>query len=838
MNSPINDLAVPNSASSLDVPWSGTGDPESARAYIQKSDSATSQTDEFDISVPTSPSVLHSADLNFTILSGFETTHEFEQDSALEYPKSYENSRENPNWDPSESSSTDSYSIISGTPNVLSDGYEGLVDTSVGTALIMEDTTISPADNVVTITYTANFTDITNYARLETIGFRVLVDRTITKDVSANLYLYNYDTPGWDLVYAENWDNAQTVEEIILPNTRISYLNSNNEVQIQLELVDQDAFTITYRDLKVDTLIAVQAPISTLDYAAMEFDLQGNVSVSGFFAWVRTLTPSIPGADLVVELYDANQTATRIDVTSKTEINLEPNLTSLISTHTITNFDTDEYIFIPFKSDYTDVELTVGNYFVILSSDTSNIYSLATLPYDGADQNDPDATVDHLFLRTDNGGVHWEKIKSGGGQVDAAPFAINLTRPYFPEEIDMKVDGFEVISYIDRKGIYENTSGYAWGLGNWDYKFESTYEDTANTITVPIEFNTTLVTNLDFDVDYSVVAYAKEATTSNYYVELNGYPSWEVNYTLTQAAYTGWNYLNSSFALPTDWIIEELLDTNYDSLMDDLVATQGVQYNEYWIEELVDGTYSINATSPNYVFEMNTYLQYEEEYWETSGFMQGDNISVSLDILNYSAPTSEIFIGSSQVEVYDPSNALLGPLTMLDLIPDATDARLVSNENILVTVYEFDSVNILNTTGATPQGEYSFVFKWNYGNEVGYKVLPVFVMEYGVDISNIAEDLDKHVDVVRSTIDSNLTTADTYNVSVFAIEDLTGASTDDEYHVNEATGHVYTDYGFNVNVSQILVNESLLNPGETVKVNITFENYNLYWANDVTINAQ
>ncbi|MHA1110816.1 MAG: hypothetical protein ACTSRE_06910, partial [Promethearchaeota archaeon] len=38
--------------------------------------------------------------------------------------------------------------------------------------------------------------------------------------------------------------------------------------------------------------------------------------------------------------------------------------------------------------------------------------------------------------------------------------------------------------------------------------------------------------------------------------------------------------------------------------------------------------------------------------------------------------------------------------------------------------------------------------------------------------------------------------------------------------------------------SQILVNESLLNPGETVKVNITFENYNLYWANDVTINAQ
>ncbi|TFG18991.1 MAG: hypothetical protein EU530_07520 [Promethearchaeota archaeon] len=839
VNSPTSDLSVPNSASSLDIPWSGTGDPESARAYIQKSDSAASQTDDFDISVPTSPSILYSADMNFTILSGYETTHEFEQDSPLNYPRSHENSRKNPNWSAIESLSTDSWMLVSGVENGLSGGYEGLVDTSVATALILEDTTISPADNIVTFEYTANFTGVTNYDRLKTIGFRVLVDRSITKDVSAKVYLYNYNSMGWDLLYTENWDNAQTIETIILTNTRIAHLNSNNEVQIRLELIDRDAFTVTYRDLKVEALIAVQAPLSTIHYAAMEFDVRGDVNVSGIFAWVRTLTPSVPGADLILELYDANQSAIRSVVTSATKINLEPNLTSLISNNTITNFDTDEYIFIPFKSDFSNVQLTVGNYFAVLSSDTSNIYSVVTLPYDGVGQdNDPDSIIDHLFLSSDNNRTSWEKITSGGGQVDAAPFAINITRPYLPEEIDMKIDGNDVISYINKDGVYENTSGYAWGLGKWGYEFVSIYEDISNTITVPIEFNTTLISNLDFDVVYSVVAYAKEATTTNYYVELNGLPSWEVNYTLNQGAYTGWNYLNSTFALPTDWIVEELLDTNYDSLMDDLVATQGDEYNEYWIEEDLDGVYSLNATSPNYVFEMNTYLQFDEHYWETNGFMRGDNISISLEILNYSTPTSQIFLGGSECEVYDPTNTLLAPLTMIDVNPDSTEAKIVDNENILATVYEFDSVNILNTTGATPQGEYSFVFKWNYGNEVGYKVLPVFVMEYGVDISDISEDLDKQVDVVRSTIASNLTTADTYNVSLFAIEDLTGAGIDDEYHVNDSSGYYYTEHGFNMNVAQILVNESLLNPGETVTVNITFENYNFYWANEVTINAQ
>ena len=63
-------------SSELDITWTDSGDPQTIRTYIQNSGAETSQVDDFDITVPTSPSAIHSADMNLTIQSGTETTHE------------------------------------------------------------------------------------------------------------------------------------------------------------------------------------------------------------------------------------------------------------------------------------------------------------------------------------------------------------------------------------------------------------------------------------------------------------------------------------------------------------------------------------------------------------------------------------------------------------------------------------------------------------------------------------------------------------------------------------------------------------------------------------------
>jgi len=830
-------LQSPNISSNLELPWEDSGDAQEVRAYIRNHSSALGQTDEFDITVPTTPSAIYSADMNFKILSGVETAHEFEQDTPLEYPRSYRNSRYNPYWTTNQGTSTDALTINRGIETGGSDGFTGLVDTNSGTSLDIRNDS-SSTDYEVRITYTANFTGVTGFDKLKTVGFRIYADRYITENVITDIYLYNTSSTTWDLVYNENWDLTREVQVILLQNTRLAYINSNNQVQIRINLRDNNPFSVFYYDLKVEALIAVQVDLSSSVYVAMEFDTRGDANASGLFAWVRTLTPTLPGANLIVQLYRANQTATRSNVVSAIKTVMKPG--TLLASNTITNFAQDNYVFIPFKSDYSKIALNVSNYFAVLSASSSGVYSVVTIPYSDGDSDpnnqDPDTTIDHLFLSNSTG--TWSKVKVGGGQVDASPFAINLTRSWLPEEIDMQIDGVDVRSYSNTSGIYAPTSGYYWGLGKWNNLFVTEIRDISNQITIQIDFNATTAPSLNFDVIYTAVVYSIEDTTTQYYVNLNEDPSWELNYTLSMTSYTGWEYKNFSFVIPSDWSLVELLDTNRNSLLEDYEVLVENGITQYWILEHVDGNYTLNATSPNYVFAMNTYLQFEDHYWETHGFMQGDNISLALGILNYTKTTSPIYSGVSSVEVYDPDNNPLPTLTMNDLTPDDSEAVLVNNQNLLLTYYEFNSKNLLNTTGSTRKGEYSLVFKYDNGNELGYKVLSIFIMEYGVNITNISEDLEKQMDIVRSSIVRNLTTASTYNVTVFAIEDITGLPLDGSYHIEEKIGLEYTQYNLNVNLTQIMVNESLFNPGEVVKLNITFESYNEFWDTTVDVHAQ
>ncbi|MBN2157079.1 MAG: hypothetical protein JW776_13630 [Candidatus Lokiarchaeota archaeon] len=835
------DLYNVQSSTDLDVPWEGSGDPQTVRSYVQKTDSESNQVDDFNISTPTSPSAVYSSSMNFTILSDYETVHTFETDSVLDYPRSDENSRQNPGWTTSESTSTDSLIITDGTSTIGSTGFTGLVDTNPNSYLGL-NSEFSPPDNMVNITYSANFTNVPGFVKARTIGFRLIMDRIISRAVTATIYLTNIQTGQLDLMKTQTWNDPDLIEEITLTNTRLSYLNANNQVNITIVLSNSfNSFYVLYNDLKVEALIASETAISTTNYVAMEFDVQGIVNVTGFFAWIRTLTPTLPNSELAVKLYRANQTGTRSTVVSTTQLNLEPEL--LMNSRIIDNYEGDEYAYIPFNADHSPIELNVSNYFVVLSANTSSIYSVVTIPYSDSDgdatNQDPDQRVDHLFLRSSNGNPGtWSKVLVGGGQVDAAPFAINLTRPWLPEEIDMKIDDRAVKSYSLTTGIYAQTSGYRWGLAKWNHIFETEIRDDANNITIPIEFNKSLTLNLVFNVNYTAVVYNIESTITKFSVEFGDNPAWELNYTLNSAIYTGWTLKNFSFVVPVDWSVTELLDENRNSILDDYEESTEGNFVEYWILETENGIYSLYADSPNYVHEMKSYLHYEDHYWPTYGFMQGDNISVSMGILNYTKNSSEIFTGDSTVNLYDPDNALLIPNELVDTTPDDTEAILINGKPVLLTHYQYDFENILNTTEITQMGKYSLVFKWNGGNELGYQIQPIFIMEYGVDIMNIAEDLNKRVDVILSSIQRNLTSASTYNVSVFAINDTTGSSGDGNYHINETLGWEYLDYGFDINLTHILVNESLFNPGEIIKVNLTFESFNLYWDNDLMINAQ
>ncbi|MHA1392977.1 MAG: hypothetical protein ACTSRZ_05700 [Promethearchaeota archaeon] len=484
--------------------------------------------------------------------------------------------------------------------------------------------------------------------------------------------------------------------------------------------------------------------------------------------------------------------------------------------------------------------MNVSNYFIVISSNiTENVYSITTIPYGKSGSYpdvlpDPDNRIDHLFLYSENSGAQgsWKKsyLISNSYQVDAAPFAINLTRGWIPnEEINITIEGVQLTPYSITDGIFENTSGWSWGLGRWMGIFTNQTQDINKNITVKLNWNTNITSAIHFDVYYNATIYSIENALVTFDAIYDEKPVWEVNYTYNPTKYPNWNLIKFEYILPFDWanVLNPAVLLAPDGTDISANYTGPSVINEQNIYSVFNstiaikgpGNYSLYCNSTNYAYETSTFIHFGEYRWKTNAFMQGDNITVWLGIFNGTHEDSYINSGNATCELYDIEGNKVTSATLND---DNYDRKVSSPK--AVVYYEFNKSDIINSSTSynMQKGEYSLLFKWTNGDEIGFTKHTFYITDYSAQIQNIQVDENTNSNIITAAVSKNATDEISYKYALFAINETTADFKPSAPYINETINQFYSD--FKLNITKILINESLFNPGEQVEVNITVKN--------------
>lgn len=827
------------SSSDIDKNWIGYGNNRTVHTYLTNDSSLFGQTDKFNITTDTSPSEIYSGDFNFTFSSQIITNYTFEGDSPLYYTEKNQSSRQNIYWNTGETTKTDGYTINKGTKIPGSDSFYLMADgvTSTYFPIISE---VSGSENVVNFTYTANFTTVPDFDKTRVIGLRTILNVQVpTRPVTLNVFAYNYITNNWDLMNNNiTWDStSQFSVTYTFPNTKSHYFNVNNQANITFVLnATSGSFTWNLYEIKVEAVYAMEMDITNTNWVAMEFDLKGNATVYGFFAWIRTLDTGTPNSNLTISLYRANQTAVRELGEGVLSSGRNPVMRpkDLIYTRNITNYDWDNYTYIPFKTDFSGIQdLNISNYFVVIYSNLSTVkYSITLLPYgkglnDAFEKVDPDSRIDHLFLYNDNSGAdnNWRKkfLVPYSYQADAAPFAINLSRAIIPtEDLTIDIDSKAIASTIIKTGIYENTSGFKWGLGRWNNIFSNNSRDILKNITIELNWSKDIISSLTFDVNFSSIVYSIENATALYNSTWNQDTIWELNYTFDVNKYNNWKFVYFSYLVPQNWYDVRIYNPNRSDAT--INITGPVSKEDFNVFSLSNGSvfysgngnYTLKMNSTNYIRSVNSYLKFKDYQWISSGIMPGDNASVVMKVINQTKSYTRSENGTAVCELYGVDGNIIGANTLTDTFYSQKE---IYPENL--KVFDFNKQNILSSNYNTQKGTYYIGFKWTDGDQIGCSKIPLYVSDYEYNILSIDVDKENKNNIIISEIERDAP-APSYNYGWFSINQTSADYRSESPYLNKTLNMQVS--AFMINITSVFVNETLLNPGEFIEVNISVHN--------------
>ncbi|MFW9876919.1 MAG: hypothetical protein ACFFG0_27815, partial [Candidatus Thorarchaeota archaeon] len=245
----------------------------------------------------------------------------------------------------------------------------------------------------------------------------------------------------------------------------------------------------------------------------------------------------------------------------------------------------------------------------------------------------------------------------------------------------------------------------------------------------------------------------------------------------------------------------------------------------------LEGIYTLNLTSYNFINDMHSYINYYGILWETNGFMYGDNISIRVDIQdhNFKAPLS----GNVNATLFYPNGTRY------------PNADLMSSSGIVdesILSYDFNNNTILDVTkNLSKFGEYKVGFFWFNGSAIGCKKLTIYIDVYDLELLNFT---------YLSNLDSNVLIGELnnkvfqdYTILIASINDTTNISTSNFYPINNSD--LSREYSYNlggqelsVRMNSFLQSEDILNPNETINFKTSIQNTHPYIPVDVTINIK
>ncbi|MBN1214427.1 MAG: hypothetical protein JXA99_03190 [Candidatus Lokiarchaeota archaeon] len=832
-----------NSAA-FDNPYTGTGYDQEGRLYFENNSTSTNNHNgQFTIEGPRINTYLDSGEMIFEFDEDFTTEHIMEDDDALELPL-----EEQINFGCKKDTTEMTVNTGSMTGDFQDDlfgfGNDTYVSISTSTGII--DFTID-ADFSSTFFQSGWYGNL-DFNREEILGFITTLSYNLTANADLTISLYDDSNSKWEVVVdqlallAGASDEINRLEEEII-NTNLNFVNSSDFTSINFHFDGSGSYQISLHEFSINATYAFSVELEDQYPIALEFDIRGNNTlINGFYAWIRTVDIALAETtELNISLYKSE-----IKVLNRDNLNLyddNANPQTLISDYsiTLTNYTEDKLNYFKFN---TALRLDLFNYFIRFDTNNSDVYSLITIDTHSSGWGDTDG--EHILKKFD--GAVWirEQIEPQGnphssGFLDASGFKLNVTRGYNPSDFiyndiqTLQIDGIPIEDTKDLYFEYSVSDGYQWGLGIWNNTFINAIDNGGSLdYTITMTWDNSEITDFYFDVSCNNIrAYSKHDVSATYSVYYNDVSNWIFNFDASFSGYSvDWDFADLWFVYDRNFEGTSL-NTQINGTENVLGDTDGEQRLNnthdklilpYEIVQEYDGIYELNTTSYNAIDKVYSYLDYGGKLWEIQGFMDGDVMKIGADIRGYEkiAPTN----GDINVTLYNPDGSVF--------ITNVIDTSGTLSTNREKYYYEFNNNIFLNVIHpATHSGTYNLGMFWKNGTSIGCKSIPIYIDQYNINFGNLTYDSELDYNILRieelyKIADPDSRDPQPYDLYIASINE-TSIFSNDFYAINNSVinqEYSYETYigDLTVRLNSFMQNESIINPGENIKFNITLEN--------------
>ncbi len=816
-----NDFSQISASSALTESIVGNGANQTVRVYMENKSSSYNNKGSFNISAPTDHSYLTYGDFNFTYQNNYTTDYVIEDDDAsnLEGFQDFDFNVEGSNITESENNNINKIAITDG---------------NIDSGIILSSTLI---DNNISLVLDANYTD-EDFNQTKILGFISSLLFKTEKNLTFSISVKNKTTETWNEIVSTSItasNQRQSIEENIM-NTNLEYMNRFNitNVKFIFKRPETEEFNISLYELDFKSIQGSQLSIQENKDIALEFDLKGsNSTINGITTWIRTLNRSKAkdqNAQLSFSLYYANGTIprTQSELSSKS---IEPDSSSIIDQVNISNYSGDEIKFVSFNNTINTKNLPLSNYFVVISSNTTDeIYSLVCIPQTGSYSDN--SQVEHILLTGSLSLGNWVYE-----DYDASGFKINVTRGYMPS--DFETDGFinltiDNIPLEDREIINNDKSNEKWGLGKWTHNFSSyVSSDELSNFNVELNWNTSITSSFTFNVSsFYAKAYSAENATSQYRLDYEVQsPEWVLNYTFTEddPMFTNWNFTAFWFTYENYHTANRLLDPNFASILGETSGEMKLEDNPVLEKvvlsnttlNIIDGTYSLELLSINAISDVESFIHYKDYFWESLGFMRGDNMTISADISGPGsiAPSS----GDINATLFKPDGSPYKTFI------DSSGSRSLDKSILL---YEFGNQTFLQVNDSLPTyGKYHLGVFWDNGTLTGCKKIPIYIDHYELSFGNLtylpnSKKNQLEVQSIKNIGESNQIRP--YTLYLASVNKTTQFPSNyyaiKDSGLSEQFTYDKEDYKISINMESFFQNETILNPSESINFKVSLRN--------------
>lgn len=843
-----NSLSSSNSNLKSNETITGTGNDQIVRTYLVNQSFSNNKLGNFNISVPDVNMNFSYGDFNFTFKNNYTTEHVIEDDNAL--------------------LSLDDSDFILHEYNASTSWlklYEGQDLSTATFSNISDDDSdtywnFTSQNGALNFSISANFSNVISsgtveriFNRTDVLGFLLSLQFNISLDANLTIKAWNISSSSWINITepiplnSSSPDTLQIDERFI--NERLNFVNSSDISQILFYFNRTDhgsIFNVSIIEFDFKSALAFDLHLTNETYVALEFDLRGeDTTINGFHAWIRTLNQTLASnVQLNISLYRANDSIVRTQSNLR-ENNLRPDYSEYLASISFDSFKGDEIHYFDLSS-LNSKNLDIGNYFIVIKSNSSeNAYSLITIPYPSNEFGD--GNTEHQLKVTSDIGLTWSNalktIQTTTGsytskQLDASSFKINVTRGFIPSDFNglLRIENLTLINQDINSYPYNGSqdSVLEWGKGRWTNNLDTPIEaDQFNNVFINLTGYKSLTNDLVFNVSYYAKIYRYESITPIFHVDYNGIPLWTLNGTLDPNNYNNWNFTEYWYIYPNIWqprnlttpnpVDGDILDSignpislSENTLNDVLILTTTIVNVS---NSIYNGSYILNLTSFNNINNMQSFLKYNQTLWETEGFMYGDNISLSLSIQDEFglAPVS----GTANATLFYPNNTRVPNANLYSL-----SGNVLLAESILK--YDFSNKTIINITTSLPiLGKYQLGFFWTNGTAIGCKKIDIHINNYEIELSGATYYPEIGDNVLEGRFNKKI--LNKYSILMASVNETTGTYYPNYYDIsNMSINQLFTyelgTLDFDVSLNSFRQNESILNPDENVKFEISLQN--------------